>query len=1062
MVHNNKGNALRNAVEVLSGMERAKRLRQAVACYDAALGIYSSEETPDDWALAHNNKGNALHDLVGLLGNAERAEILREVLVCFDAALTVYTRERTPADWAIVQNNKGVALRDLAGTLKGMERTKTLRQAITFYNQALKERRREGAPTEWAMTQCNRGNALRDLAGLLEGEERAKTLHQAIACYEDALLERRHEVIPIEWAATQNNKGNALDDLARSSAGKESRETLREAIVCYDKALLEWNRELTPTSWAMTQYNKAGTLANLAQVLEATERMETLRQALTYYDAALALYTHDEAPAHWAMVQHDKGTALSDLAELLEGMERAETLHAALACYDAALAVSTRESVPVHWAKAQNNKGIALCRLAELLEVAERGQMLHEAIACYDTALSVYTRGEAPTNWAATQDNKGNALSALAQVLEGRARVRMLRTAIACYDSALSVYTYKVTPVDWAMVETNKGNALRDLADSLEHTRRETLHDAIACYDSALSVYTREVLPVNHHRVAQAVGILLFEEGDWEQATHYLAKALDALDDLFTLEVTARGRQATLKVGGDLTEHLAYALARTGRADSARQAAEALERGRARATGEAIARQEAQLEAAELLAPDLLRAFRQASDRLAAVALIGHTARTSPSLIDTTETMGAADTSGVLERPGRRALNMQLAGYEEAKEARKVYDTLVEHIRETLPDFLKRDVVLDAAGKVMAPDERLVYLASTPIGATILLVSSSRDDIQTPIVECLWDEQLKSFGVARLLIGSSDEEREQQVRSTGLLAAQSHQGRLREALRVTMQTLGVPNGVLARLVNYCRIASIRRLVLVPCGLLGLLPLHAALVPSATQDGGLEPLLDAVQVSYAPSARIWTACRKRATSYRMQRADALIVGDPQPHEHGVRPLPGAKHEALRISKMVTQNAHGQVSGFEGEAATLADVLKALQSRSGVLSHIHLACHGVVELTNPYASGLLLAYSARLMMRDVLDPAVLRFGRLRLAVLSACGTALPGTDLPDEVVGLPSGWLQAGAIGVLASLWPLSDSKTVVLMTKFYELHLLDRLDPVEALWLAQRWLRRLPS
>ena len=89
-------------------------------------------------------------------------------------------------------------------------------------------------------------------------------------------------------------------------------------------------------------------------------------------------------------------------------------------------------------------------------------------------------------------------------------------------------------------------------------------------------------------------------------------------------------------------------------------------------------------------------------------------------------------------------------------------------------------------------------------------------------------------------------------------------------------------------------------------------------------------------------------------------------------------------------------------------------------------------------------------------------MLRFGRLRLAVLLACGTALAGTELPDEVVGLSAGWLQAGAIGVLASLWQLSDSKTVALMIKFYELHLLDRLNPVEALWLAQRWLRRLPS
>jgi len=47
-------------------------------------------------------------------------------------------------------------------------------------------------------------------------------------------------------------------------------------------------------------------------------------------------------------------------------------------------------------------------------------------------------------------------------------------------------------------------------------------------------------------------------------------------------------------------------------------------------------------------------------------------------------------------------------------------------------------------------------------------------------------------------------------------------------------------------------------------------------------------------------------------------------------------------------------------------------------------------------------------------------------------------------------------------VLASLWPVSDSKAAALMAKFYELHLLDQLEPAEAPWLAQRWLRNPPS
>lgn len=218
----------------------------------------------------------------------------------------------------------------------------------------------------------------------------------------------------------------------------------------------------------------------------------------------------------------------------------------------------------------------------------------------------------------------------------------------------------------------------------------------------------------------------------------------------------------------------------------------------------------------------------------------------------------------------------------------------------------------------------------------------------------------------------------------------------------------------------------------------------------------------MQVSYAPSARIWAACRRRAKTFSIGVPNALIVSEPQPQEAELRPLPGAQDEMHTIRKIITQDARGQVTTFEGEAATLVDVMGTLHACSASLTHIHFACHGLVELTDPYSSGLLLAYSARLKTYDLLEPTGLRFAVLRLAALSACQTGLPGTELPDEVVGLPSGWLQAGAMSVLASFWPVSDSITVALMQMFYELHLLDRLEPVQALWLAQRWLRNLPT
>jgi CHAT domain-containing protein len=75
-----------------------------------------------------------------------------------------------------------------------------------------------------------------------------------------------------------------------------------------------------------------------------------------------------------------------------------------------------------------------------------------------------------------------------------------------------------------------------------------------------------------------------------------------------------------------------------------------------------------------------------------------------------------------------------------------------------------------------------------------------------------------------------------------------------------------------------------------------------------------------------------------------------------------------------------------------------------------------------------------------------------------VLSACETAQPGTELPDEVVALPTGLLQAGVAGIVASQWSVPDRATAMLMTEFYRCWRWDRMAPAAALRAAQCWLR----
>jgi CHAT domain-containing protein len=93
---------------------------------------------------------------------------------------------------------------------------------------------------------------------------------------------------------------------------------------------------------------------------------------------------------------------------------------------------------------------------------------------------------------------------------------------------------------------------------------------------------------------------------------------------------------------------------------------------------------------------------------------------------------------------------------------------------------------------------------------------------------------------------------------------------------------------------------------------------------------------------------------------------------------------------------------------------------------------------------------LAGGDRLTLRELLD-GDLDLSSLRLAVLSACHSGITEFErVPDEVVGLPTGFLQAGVPGVVAALWQVNDRSTAVLMAEFYRLLLTERHDPATAL------------
>jgi CHAT domain-containing protein len=84
--------------------------------------------------------------------------------------------------------------------------------------------------------------------------------------------------------------------------------------------------------------------------------------------------------------------------------------------------------------------------------------------------------------------------------------------------------------------------------------------------------------------------------------------------------------------------------------------------------------------------------------------------------------------------------------------------------------------------------------------------------------------------------------------------------------------------------------------------------------------------------------------------------------------------------------------------------------------------------------------------------------LELPQCNLVTLSACETGLTdSTAMTDEYIGLPSGFLYAGSMSVVSTLWKVDDFATAIFMIKFYQ-ELQPKISVAVALNATQNWMR----
>ncbi len=530
------------------------------------------------------------------------------------------------------------------------------------------------------------------------------------------------------------------------------------------------------------------------------------------------------------------------------------------------------------------------------------------------------------------------------------------------------------------------------------------------------------------------------ERRAWSEAAEGYGFALEAVDELLSAQLLRREKENWIQDADRIALDAAHALIRCG--DLA-GAVVALERGRARLLAEAAEQTRRDLDNLPALGrADLLARYQQASQRMDALR---RAAEKPPGA--STGAPGSTDDAFARDmNDARDELAAAIAAIRQAPGYQDFFrpPTFAQVQSAIAPDPSEQGET--------APARALIYLVARTAESFALVVHPP--DAPVP-VEVLPLDRLRQAELSERLQGPAD------VAALGGYLGAYDRWRLRptdpEARRAwftaldnmtrwlwdvlmgpVVEHLSSAPGFSPRDGEESGTAGVAALI--PIGLLSLLPLHAAWIPAPEAPTGRRYALDALTFAYAPSARVLATAR--ASAGRIQPASIAAVDNPDG---------SLNFSALEVDAILSYFPADRTTPLRGSDATRQAVLEQL-ARSAVL---HFSTHGWAGWAQPLESGMLLARGQNLTLRDLLE---MRLDHARLAVLSACETGVPGTALPDEVVSLPAGFMQAGVAGVVASLWSVNDRSTAMLMERFYRLWRKEGLAPAEALRAAQIWLR----
>lgn len=361
--------------------------------------------------------------------------------------------------------------------------------------------------------------------------------------------------------------------------------------------------------------------------------------------------------------------------------------------------------------------------------------------------------------------------------------------------------------------------------------------------------------------------------------------------------------------------------------------------------------------------------------------------------------------------------------------SRKELNNLYDEVAKIAPEFVIQTQVYPVsfteAQSLLRPDTAVIEFFFSKSKLIVAIFTSESEEPQIPEDICLREKSIYLQSIAKAWISDVASKGKQSVEIKEVIQdLDSRINYISELLRFKNLLSYIPE-------------SVQHLVIIPHSYLHLFPIHALWITEQ------ERLIDRFSVQYCSNLQIWKLCQNR------QRSHWQFLGIQNPTED--KDLIFAKAEVSTISE---STYFVQSTVLQEKNANKNLVLKVASE----YECFHFSGHAEYIFENPLDSYLMLSEESEdnLTLRLILSD--MHLPKADLVTLSACCTGVVDAfQITDEYLGLPTGFLLAGAKAVVSSLWKVNSIATAFLLDEFYR-QLEQTSNKAVALQNAQKWLK----